>query len=64
MNWILQKDGLHYNGSETLHHVFVYDALGKLLHREQMMLAHTTLPIEAEGPFFILSHEGNWRSSS
>jgi hypothetical protein len=63
MNWILQKDGLHYHGSETLHHVFVYDALGKLLHRVQVMSGNTTIPIEAQAPVFILSHEGNWKSS-
>jgi hypothetical protein len=63
MNWILQKDGLHYDGSETLHHVFVYDAVGRLLHREQIMAGHTTIPMNASGPVFILSHEGNWKSS-
>ena len=63
MNWTLHKDGLHYDGSETLHHVFVYDAVGKLLHREQIMAGHTTIPMDAIGPLFILSHEGNWKSS-
>jgi hypothetical protein len=63
MNWTLHKDGLHYDGSETLHHVFVYDAVGKLLHREQIMAGHTTIPLDAIGPLFILSHEGNWKSS-
>jgi hypothetical protein len=63
MNWTLQKDGLHYDGSETLHHVFVYDAVGKLLHREQIMAGHTTIPMDAIGPLFILSHESNWKSS-
>ena len=63
MNWTLHKGGLHYDGSETLHHVFVYDAVGKLLHREQIMAGHTTIPMDATGPLFILSHEGNWKSS-
>lgn len=63
MNWTLHKDGLHYEGSETLHHVFVYDALGRLLHREQVLSGHTCLPVESQGPVFILSHEGNWKSS-
>lgn len=63
MNWTLHKDGLHYDGSETLHHVFVYDAVGRLLHREQIMAGHTTIPMDASGPVFILSHEGNWKSS-
>ena len=63
MNWTLHKDGLHYDGYETLHHVFVYDAVGKLLHREQIMAGHTTIPMDATGPLFILSHEGNWKSS-
>jgi hypothetical protein len=63
MNWTLHKDGLHYDGSETLHHVFVYDAVGRLLHREQIMAGHTTIPMDANGPLFILSHEGNWKSS-
>jgi hypothetical protein len=63
MNWTLHKDGLHYDGSETLHHVFVYDAVGRLLHREQIMAGHTTIPMDASGPLFILSHEGNWKSS-
>jgi hypothetical protein len=63
MNWTLHKDGLHYDGSETLHHVFVYDAVGRLLHREQIMAGHTTIPMDEIGPLFILSHEGNWKSS-
>ncbi|MEY3850846.1 MAG: hypothetical protein RJA38_1287 [Bacteroidota bacterium] len=63
MIWTLHKDGLHYDGSETLHHVFVYDAVGRLLHREQIMSGHTTIPMDANGPLFILSHEGNWKSS-
>ena len=63
MNWILHKDGLYYEGSETLHDVFVYDSVGKLLHREQILAAHTCLPVESKGPVFILSHEGNWKSS-
>jgi hypothetical protein len=63
MIWTLHKDGLHYDGSETLHHVFVYDAVGRLLHREQIMAGHTTIPMDASGPLFILSHEGNWKSS-
>lgn len=63
MNWTLHKDGLHYEGSETLHHVFVYDALGRLLHREQVLAGHSCLPVESRGPVFILSHEGNWKSS-
>jgi hypothetical protein len=63
MIWTLHKDGLHYDGSETLHHVFVYDAVGKLIHREQIMAGHSTIPMDAIGPLFILSHEGNWKSS-
>ena len=63
MNWTLHKDGLHYEGSETLHDVFVYDSVGKLLHREQILAAHSCLPVESKGPVFILSHEGNWKSS-
>lgn len=63
MNWTLHKGGLHYDGSETLHHVFVYDAVGKLLHREQIMAGHTTISMDAQGPLFIISHEGNWKSS-
>lgn len=63
MNWILHKDGLYYEGSETLHDVFVYDSVGKLLHREQILAAHSCLPVESKGPVFILSHEGNWKSS-
>ncbi|MFM2227414.1 MAG: hypothetical protein RL664_757 [Bacteroidota bacterium] len=63
MNWILHKDGLHYDGTVTLHHVFVYDAAGKLLHREQVLAGQTCIPIHSSGPLFILSHEGNWKSS-
>lgn len=63
MNWTLHKDGLHYEGSETLHHVFVYDAVGRLLHREQILSGHTCIPMQSAGPVFILSHEGNWKSS-
>ena len=63
MNWTLHKDGLHYDGSETLHHVFVYDAVGRLLHREQVLAGHTCIPMHSNGPLFILSHEGNWKSS-
>ena len=63
MNWTLHKDGLHYEGTETLHDVFIYDSVGKLLHREQILAAHTCLPVDSKGPLFILSHEGNWKSS-
>ena len=63
MNWTLHNDGLHYEGTETLHDVFIYDSVGKLLHREQILAAHTCLPVDSKGPLFILSHEGNWKSS-
>lgn len=63
MNWTLHKDGLHYEGTETLHDVFIYDSVGKLLHREQILAAHSCLPLDSNGPLFILSHEGNWKSS-
>jgi hypothetical protein len=63
MNWTLHKDGLHYEGTETLHDVFIYDSVGKLLHREQILAAHSCLPVDSNGPLFILSHEGNWKSS-
>lgn len=64
MLWTHTPKSLCYGGNETLHHVFIFDSVGKLLHREQVLLGKSEIELNqsSDGPLIILSHEGMWKS--
>ena len=64
MLWTHTPKSLRYTGNETLHHVFVFDSVGKLLHREQILMGKSEIELNqsSDGPLIILSHEGMWKS--